>query len=768
MPSALVLACLCGPAFAQTVAPAQPVAATTINEVHNFKVAGGRLSDVVTEIAAQARATIETNAQGPSDKVAGVEGLYTLRGAIEQALKGTDWQVEISDAGVVRLYRTPAGSAVVEEIVVRARRTDFVESSSSMLTRTDTPLRQTPATIDTVTSEVFKSQNAISIAEAFRNLPGVVYTQAGITTQAMIGQTASGSKSYTNGLANSGLTQNAPLTDIDAIEVLKGPASILTGASIAGGVVNYVPKRATGREEQEYIIGYGTGQEWIGSLDVGGAISKEKGLFWRFAASGQNADTLPQGTGDHPRQFAVNPMFGYRGDGVKLDVTLQYYTKFSPFLPLNAYLPDSDSFAGYGDAIDEHAGNNVKSKRATFDFEKDLTSTDELTLKLRARGQYQSAKSELQAVVPVAYDLFGLGAYLTALSQYSEDKVYSQYVDLYGKFSTGKLEHQAIIAADLQDSHNFYIPTLNYGFGSAALAPIDKTSAGYDTKIRQYGFIAQDQMTLGKLHGLLGVRYTRYRSHLTDPSGAAQGATNEDIVTPTVGIVYDISPKVSAYASYTQSFEPYSTAYRTADGSTLKPNLRSQYEIGAKTGLFDDHLIVNASLYRFDTSNSLALDPNDPAFYVTSGGTKGKGGEISISGSITSSLKMLFGVQHSKSTWYDLYGAETPVLGVPNTSVNLWAIQSFKLGGERTLDVGLGGNYTSGFNAQDAIYATSYKIDREYLQINSSLGLTVGRYKINAMINNLFDRRNYLPGQSISALNYDVPRSYRVTLSAKF
>lgn len=738
-------------------------------KLYNFKVEAGSLSRVIGELASQSGASVSVDgAAGMDAQASGVVGVYTLKAALDAATTGTSWTVEVGANRAFRIVRRGDDVVEIGTIVVRARREDFVRTSSSLLTRTDTPMRQTPGTVDSVTAEVFKTQNAIEVSEALRNIPGLVFNTTNAGAQAIVRGDTTGGVTYTNGLQNSTLAGNPPITDIEAIEVLKGPASILTGASIAGGVINFVPKRATGRPFAEFGLGVGSGNETIVSVDLSDAILPEQGLFGRLVLLSQRADELPGG-GNNPRQSVFNPIVGFRGDGVRLDASLQVYEKDTPSKLSAAYDPATSTFLEYGDKVSPDSGDSVFSTRLSYNLEYDLAWTDSYSIVFRNKGLYQDAKYKGQFDFPFTYDYFGMGAMLLKIAYDNSDRNLSQYADLFATFSTGKVSHQAIVAVDYLHSDTERALSRGLYVGTLPLVPME---AGADRlgKVRQYGLVVQDQMTLDRFHALVALRKTWYESTpYVRPQGSSQwdpasGIAKADKFLASGGLVYDITPEVSTYVSYTTAFSPPANDLLTQDGSALPPTTRKQYEIGVKSGFLDDALTLNVAAYTFETDREPMPDPTNPYFFVGGPGLKGDGIDVSLSGSITETLKILAGYTYSDVE----RGDGGVVVAQPDTVGNLWAIKTFKFGGDQSLDVGLGGNYNSGFMAQDFMDGQFHEIDRSYISLNGSLGYTNGRYSVNAVFNNILDRKNYLPSSNTGQLLIDVPRSFRIDFRAHF
>lgn len=743
-------------------------------EQYNFKVEPGPLNRVIAELAAQARASVSVGTVGEVDvRINGVVGTHTLKDALEAALAGSGWKIKANSDRTFQVVREGDNVVTLDAVVITARRNDFARTTSSLLTRTETPLRQTPGTVDSVTEEVLQSQNAISVYEALRNIPGALFSSSNGKNSVIIGQEIAGDLTYTNGLQGSRVARNPPVTDIESIEVLKGPASILAGASISSGTINYVPKRATGRSAADIGVALGSGSERSISADVGGAIAREQGLFWRLAVLDQEADHLPNG-GNDPHQRVVNPMLGYRSENVTFDASLQHYTKRTPTLSSAAYEPATQTFKEYGARLSPDAGDTVASSRLSYNLEVDLAWNDNYSLTLRNKGLYQDATYKGRFQFPLTYDFMGMGSMLLAASTINHDRQVSEYLDLYAKFKTGNVEHQLILATDLAQSSTNRADNQDIGFAtdslSPALLPLPFDKPGSLTRVHQYSVVLQDQMNMGRFHALLGLRNTNYKStpYTWDAAGAqwvsGTAISEAHKLLANAGLVYDLSKAVSAYVSYTNAFSPLDNGLQTSSGQTLPPTTRTQYEIGVKSGLLDDRMTLNVSTYQFTTDNSATVDPANPLFYVPGPGLKGKGYEVSLSGSVTPTLKLLAGYTYSTSN--NAEGA--PVTGIPNRVANLWAVKTFKLVNDQTIDVGLGGNYNSGFNSQSFLDGTYYTIDRKFVTMNGSIAYTNGRYSVNAFVNNILDRKNYQPSTQIGQIQIDAPRSLRVDFRAKF
>lgn len=739
------------------------------SELINFRVDAGPLSRVFAQVVAQSRASLSSSQDVGDAPVRGVAGRMTLGQALSQVFEGTGWRADTGPGGVIRLVRLDASDAYeVGEIVVTGRRTDFARNDTSLLTRTNTALRQTPATVDSVTEEVIKSQNVFSVAEALRNVPGVLLLN-GTTSAVQVGDGETNGVSYTGGLRNSSLAGNAPITDVESVEVLKGVASLLTGAQVAGGTVNYIPKRANGARRRDASVGVGSGEEFLATFDVGGPISSDRGLAFRIAGQVQTADERPNG-GNNPYSHAINAMLGYRG-GFDADVGLQYYTTKTAFVDIADFNPVTGEFISYGERISDDRYSKVESTRLTYSAEKDLVSREGLTMRLRGRGLLQRATSEAQVQQALGYDFFGMGSLIIGVANRSEQDQASQYVDLYSEFSTGGLEHKLIVAFDMTSGDQITqsaLPTLDFVTGPApALPAFDPSRPKSRTVEDQYGLVLQDQLTWGRFHGLIGLRQSWYKND-TDMPGLGLVTMEEQIFLPSFGLVYDVNSGLSVYGSYRKGFEPLSPSqFPTFDGRSLEPAIQTRQEVGFKSGLFQDRLTINGSYYWYSTENEAVQDLENSGgqYYFENGpGSDGKGYEISVAGSVTPTLKILGGVTHQTRERRD----DIPVYALPKVIANVWAIKTFPLSGDRAVDVGFGANYNSGVVAFSTMDGLDYNVDRDFLAFRATLAYRTGDTRVNLSVDNLFDRKNYEPANAINGVPLAPPRVVRLVVSRAF
>ena len=138
---------------------------------------------------------------------------------------------------------------------VTAEREDYEPLPGSTATRTDTPSLETPQSIQVVPQAVIRDQNALTLTEAVRNVAGVQYDFGfngsmqpllilrgfSSTSMTAMGPMSGSSTYYLDGSKVTGVPVN--MANVQSVEVIKGPASVLFGQGRPGGVINVVSKK---------------------------------------------------------------------------------------------------------------------------------------------------------------------------------------------------------------------------------------------------------------------------------------------------------------------------------------------------------------------------------------------------------------------------------------------------------------------------------------------------------------------------------------------
>ncbi|WP_159449441.1 TonB-dependent receptor domain-containing protein, partial [Mycobacterium avium] len=130
------------------------------------------------------------------------------------------------------------------------------------------------------------------------------------------------------------------------------------------------------------------------------------------------------------------------------------------------------------------------------------------------------------------------------------------------------------------------------------------------------GYLATRLSLTDRLHAVLGSRYGSWEIESTTYNydkdtdqylGASKSSqTHNDMWTPYAGLLYDLTPEYTVYASYTDIFNPQSE--RDASKKYLEPVVGSNYEVGLKGSLLEERVNVAAAYFWSKQDNVAELD----------------------------------------------------------------------------------------------------------------------------------------------------------------
>lgn len=174
--------------------------------------------------------------------------------------------------------------------------TDYVATESTVGTKTDTPLKETPQSISVVGREQMRDQGVQNLQEALRYMPGVVADPWGYDSRydsAMIrGLNAA---FFVDGLRTTyGYGYTTSMIEpyaLERVDVLRGPGSMLYGQTPTGGLVNAVSKLPSDIPYREIGVEYGSFDFKQVKLDMTGPLTDDGKWLYRIVGLGRDADT---------------------------------------------------------------------------------------------------------------------------------------------------------------------------------------------------------------------------------------------------------------------------------------------------------------------------------------------------------------------------------------------------------------------------------------------------------------------------------------------
>ena len=599
------------------------------------------------------------------------------------------------------------------EIVVTGEETGYAIPETADVTRTNIPILNTPRSIQVVPEQVIEDQQVIRLEEALRNVSNVFQENTGgDRTERFTIRGFRTTNVLRDGFRQFGQAGFAETANLERIEVLKGPASILYGNTEPGGTINLVTKKPLSEPFVEPTLQVGSYDFFRPQIDATGPLTSDGSLLYRLNAVYESGGNFRDFDQDINRFFIAPVLTWNISDRTNLTVELEYLNDERPFdrgvVALGNGIADIPVSRIYGEPDDY-----VNSEDFNVSYRLEHRFSD--NWRLRNAFRYQRRDSSLfgtQGTGDLDETTGILEREYANLDQFNE--AYSLQTSVVGEFATGSVAHTLAFGVDLvRDS---FEQIARFGLDSIVPAPINIFDPVYrvlprpdiedlsvllntDEVTNRLGIYLQDQIAFSpNVQLLLGGRFDYVDQGLknnptaTDPTSSEDNPTN-DAFSPQIGIVYKPIEPISLYASYSRSFEP--NIGTTATGEFLEPECGTQYEAGVKAELLDGRLFTTLAFYHLTRSNVATTDPDDSNFSIAVGEQRSQGIEFDITGEIQPGWNVIaaYAYNDAEITEDNKFEVGSRLYNVPKHSANLWTTYEIQNGDLQGLGFGIGFNY---------------------------------------------------------------------------
>ncbi|MEM0978700.1 MAG: TonB-dependent siderophore receptor [Cyanobacteria bacterium P01_H01_bin.58] len=709
----------------------------------------------------------------PTDGIALIQAT-TLPGDIVQVAITGEAAVPMVDinsdvAGLI-LGVTPGVAQAGEEdeaiqVVVTGEQDSYVVPNATTGTRTDTALRDIPQSIQVVPQAVLEDQGVLRLNDALRNVSGVI-TRNNTTSQTFTVRGFGSSSILRDGFqavtGNNAVTGYLELGNVERVEVLKGPASILFGQGEPGGVINLVTEQPLREPAYEFGLRLGNRGLVEPSLDLTGPLTEDGRVAYRLNALVRREDYHRDFNTLFTRTFIAPSISIALGENTDLIVDLEYREQERP--------NDSGLVA---------IGNGV----ADIPFDRALTS-QELTASTEAlrtgyrfehrfsdnwkiRNAFYSSVLDAESfnnfagLIPFATFFDETTGFLRILpvriSRRADDL--ELQTNVVGEFTTGPIEHTLLFGVDLfrQDVttdtdadftlfNPFIINGLNVfnpDYDSLVIPDFDDVDIIRVTDrvtAEGLGVYVQDQIRLSdNLILLAGIRYdTISQEFVMEESPltpSVETSSSSDAFSPRLGLVYQPTEAISLYGSYSRSFVP--NTGRTADGNILEPERGEQFEVGVRAELLEGNLVANLAFFDIDKENVAVADPAGNGFFIAAAGQSSRGIELDVLGEILPGWNVVanYAYLDTEVTASDDGTTGNDLFNVPEHNFNLWTNYEIQTGSLEGLSFGLGFNFV---DERFGNLANDFTVD-SYFLTNAAISYQRDNWRAGFNFRNLFD-----------------------------
>ncbi|HEY4540997.1 MAG TPA: TonB-dependent siderophore receptor [Noviherbaspirillum sp.] len=676
------------------------------------------------------------------------------------------------------------GATTLPAITVTDSAEDDYAPGVTSIGKTPVPLRDIPQSITVINRAVLEAQNATSLTEALRNVPGITL---GAGEGGVIGDNINirGNSARTD-IYLDGMRDRAQYARetffLESVEVLKGPSSVLFGRGSTGGVINQVSKEAKLRDFNEVSAGIGTDSTYRTTADINRKLS-DTSAFRVSAVAHTNESTRDV---IESTRYGVAPTLGF-GIGTPTEVTISTLHQRRDEIPDYGFPFDANGANG-APAATGNPAKPISTNRDYFfgytddEFDQDvdiatLRVTHKFSPNLTLRNQTQYSKAGIHAM-PTTITAAGVR---NRRERDIDDQSLFNQTDLIAKFDTGAIKHTLVTGIELgreeyENQGYDWDGETNQSLTAPIYGPMPASvtrSSGTLTKnsANTVGVYVNDTIELNKQWKLVGgLRWDRFAFkgwERTNTGAVTELSQTDTMLSHRAGVVYQPSEIESYYLSYGTSFNPSaeSITLQTAN-LNIDPEENRSIELGAKWELMGGNLGLSTALFRIDKKNARSRDTFNNV--VGSGETRVNGFEIGATGRITKNWQVFGGYTYLDGEIINLFensgGASVPRSGnvLPNTpkhSASLWTTYRFASGWE----IGGGAVYSDkrfGNNANSAQLPS-------YTRYDATLAYITKKYDVRLNLQNLSDKE-YFEVASGSRATPATGRSAMATVTYRF
>jgi iron complex outermembrane receptor protein len=708
-------------------------------------------------------------------------------------------EIEITSGRVTRLEIALSKSTVhLGGITVIGTRR-YGSNASKAAMKMDVPVLDVPQSLVVISEDFMKDQKATTLDDLLRNVAGLASFSDYQDFTARGFRSGEDEVTYNGTRANPVNFFGSPnLSNVERVEVLKGPSGVLYGSLEGGAMINLVTKSPKARPTRTFSLSGGSYSDYAGSADLTGPIANNEKFLYRFNTHYEDTKSFRKFL--QSTNWSIAPsMTWLPTDRTTLTLKGEYLAddkKGARNRGTAAVLGDLFALPVDWTSNEPTDYANSKAYTAEANISQGLFGTWKTDATFRyANSEYENAYHESQGYscsinnatsAALVASCQSRGGRILMRRQYRHQnfrwKNMSSTATLNGTVKTGPIEHRVLLGGDYTYKNRLTDPSdyangvpsgivssldvfnPHYGVDPSKYegqAPVD---APFTRDYRDWGLYASNLITIiPQIKAVVGIRYNDYNTHnfnFTTKVGDDQNRTSN---TRRAGLVLQPKKWVSLYASYSEGFKPQTNAQEDK-GGPFDPLVTKQNEEGFKLGFFGERLIWSGSTYLIRKQNVLVPDPDPahPNFLTTLGEVRSKGYETDIVGSITPtwSITANYASNNTKVT-KDSRPAQvgTRFPNAPRDQAAIWSRfevprTHFAIAGGAT-HVGRRGTF-------DATVLPKYTI------YDGAAYYDLGRYKLQVNVKNITNERYFAGGYMAYQLFSGAPRTVQTSIRATF
>lgn len=525
-------------------------------------------------------------------------------------------------------------------------------------TKTYMAPKDIPQTIDTLEVNKYKSYGINDLSVMLDGVPGVNTTYDMRGEGVMIrGFSADAGDIYRDGIRESGQVRRST-ANVERIEILKGPGSVLYGRGGGGGIINMVSKQARFDAKSSVTLRGGSWENVGGTIDINHVVNPN--VVVRLTADREQAHSFRDGIRNKNEMISpsilIDTRTGLRWTGqYTYDNVWRVPDRGPAYETMPAGVSIRTGFQHPGDYVEDQL--KVARSDLSYDFNDKWS--------VRWVASQREANQD--------FDHYFAGTYNATTGlirpnyawQQTINRTTSNTLDLTGKFNTGSIGHDLLLGVELSEelrrpkvygtvAASFTYDPFNPNTGAwparpARVAPTQNNRHEGETE----AVYLQDLISLtAQWKVLLGLRHDRFKFHSTNYVTGFERGYEGSATSPRVGVVWQPVPSQSLYASYSKSYSPYggrgTISVDTAATAVYDDQSQHsrQVEAGLKSDWLDGALSTQLAVYQLEHYN-IRYRPdatNQPTIWAIRGKERSRGVELSASGRLAPSWYVRGGV----------------------------------------------------------------------------------------------------------------------------
>ena len=650
---------------------------------------------------------------------------------------------------------------------------------SGSATKTDTPLDEVPQAVSVIPATVLDDLRSPRIEKALDYAGGVARQNdfGGLTMYEYSIRGLTTSEFYKDGFSvNRGYMNPQDPSNVERIDVLKGPASSLYGRGDPGGTINIVSKRPQNDRFARLDLSAVRWDRYRSSLDVNTPLDDEGTMLYRMNLAVEDNKSFRDYRSSERQFFA--PAFSWElSPQTRLLVQAEVIRSSQVFdrgvVAPNDHLGSVSRSDFFGEPGDGEIDNNNESLQAEIEHDLNASWTVRLASHYK-QGRLNGGATEASFLADEARTLNREYRYRDFDWQDSITQL-----ELRGLVYTGDIEHNLLIGTEYEryakderlmrtrpiSTIDIREPVYGQPRPPFSVGPGGRSTDRHEL-VHSRSLNLQDQMRLSeKLFGVIGARYDHYEHRLDNEVTGTRTEQTHEKITPRIGALYQLTPEVGVFANASQSFKPNTGAPRPGTGTSFDPEEGVGYEAGFKFDLLDSRLGMTVAAFHLTKENVLTADPADSTYQIAAGEVRSRGLDLQLTGQLTDEVRVIgaYAYVDAEVTKDNTLASGSRLLNVPEHSGSLLGVYEFLDGGLKGLELGGGVNYVgdrSGNVADSGFELPGYTTVDLLARYKATQDLTLG-----ANLNNAFDRTYYERSYSNVWVMPGEPRNLSLSLS---